>query len=413
MQIGDLIIGARTLIPDLPRTLAPIGNAAASVVAAGGSTLPTGTYYLVLTATNRWGETLQSNQISALVIGANQGIQVTAPALATIPGAATIKAYFAVNGQPLMQWQQSATLPFTISSPGTPGTPPTRSTSFFPDSDGNFVSAYTMYQWVNEALIIASSVAGGIPDTSGVHCVAGQGQYTLPSRWAKLGHAWFNGFPAAFCGSRDMFYRNKLNGITYLALVQQNADRVIMEMQPQPNQTGGETTVAVQVNPGDSTIQLVDTSSIILGLGLFQLGGLSGEIIAYSGVNGNSLTGCSRGLSGTIPATWAVSTDAQELNWRYNGQRKFDSPLYTVGMSSATIAVPPEWQRPLIDYLLNKAREGEQSPQEAQRKLQEFSGYIKAWAKGNSLVAGPRQIGGTNNPSDAYPTSGGFGVIIQ
>lgn len=409
MQVGDLIISVRELIPDLPRTLAPIGNLTATIVSAPGSTLPPGTYDIMLTATNRWGETLPSAIVTPPVVGANVGLQITGPTVLPVTGSGW-RAYYALHGQPLTQFQSSPTIPFTISAPGAPGTPPNRSTAFYPDSDGNRYSAYTLYRWLNEALETASMVTGGIPDTSGVNTIAQQGQYVLPGRWKKLWHCWYNGFPVAWAGSQDMFYRNKLSGISWLALIQQNADQMVMELQPQPDRTGGQTTLAATLNPGDTIVQLTSAATFYLALGLAQIGN---EIIAYSGISGSNLTGISRGMGGTPQQVTQAGAAVSELNFRFNGLRIFDSPEFFPGMSTSGLAVPPGWKRPLIDYIVSKSREGEQSVQDAKEKLAEFTGLIKQSVKGNEQVAGPRQVGGSTYPGDAYPTSGGFGIIVR
>ena len=411
MLVGDLIVSAREIIPDLPRGLAALGNPVVTVAFAGGSTLPAGTYTAVLTATNPWGETVPSAPVGGLIVGVNQGLQVSAPVVLP-PGATGMRVYYALVGQPYTQYAAipAGGLPFIVSGPGLPGTPPARNTAFYPDADGPTFSAYTLYRWLNEALLMASSIAEGLPDTSGVPAVAQQGQYYIPGYWKKLWHIWFNGFPVAWAGSQDMFYRNKLSGISFLAIVQYNAERLVMELQPQPNQTGGSTTLSAPVAVGDTVLNLTSTAGIILGLGLVQVGS---EIIAYSGVGGtgSQLTGCSRGLGGTIESAWPAGTAVNECNIRINGQRLFTNK-FTVGQSASSINLPPDWQLPLVDYILNKARQGEQSATDYQAKIKEFTGLIKERCKGNTQVSGPRQVGGSSYPGDSYPTRGGWGVIV-
>jgi hypothetical protein len=318
--------------------------------------------------------------------------------------------YIGLSGQPLNQQYSSPSIPCLINSSGNPGTPPVKNTAFYPDSDGNFVSAYTIYRWLNEALEMASMITEGIPDTSGVQAIAGQGQYILPGNWKKLFHIWYNGFPVAWAGSQDMFYRNKLEGISFLALVQQNADKMVFELQPQCDRTGGSTVLLSPVAPTDTVINIVSGATFYLCLGLAQIGS---EIIAYSNINGTTLTGCSRGMGGTVPSSWPAGTIVNECNIRINGQRVFNSPEFFPGMSSATLSVPPGWKRPLVDYMLSKVREGEQSAADMEKKLAQFTSMIKSAVKGNELVSGPRQVGGTMNPNDAYPTSGGFGIFVR
>jgi len=42
------------------------------------------------------GETLSTNEVIGLNVGVNQGIQVTAPAIATVAGATAIRVYYGI-----------------------------------------------------------------------------------------------------------------------------------------------------------------------------------------------------------------------------------------------------------------------------------------------------------------------------
>ncbi len=413
MLIGDIIIAARALMPDLPRTLpVPIGLAAAQV-ASVGSTLPAGTYNVIFTWTNNWGETQPTIAVTGIVIGANQGIQITAPAFATNPAATGCRVYFALTGQPYLQFQAQSLangLPFTISSPGLPGTPPIRNTSFYPDSDGNFVSAYTLYDWLNDGLTVASYICKGIPDVSGIQMVSGQGFYTMPGIWDKLENCWYDGFPVAFDSRSGAFYRNVLSGITFIGILQTNSDRMILELQPQPSRSGGTTTLSANIGISDTTIPLTSIAAIGLPLGMVQIGT---EIISYGTMSGGNLIGCSRGLGGTQQAAWPIGTTVNELNFRFGGLRLSQQIQYIPGNSSVTLQVPPAWKPALVDYLVGKFREGEQNPQSAGESLKKFTAFLKDYSKGTKQTAGPRQVGGAGSGAgDGYPSASSGGRII-
>ena len=74
--VGQIIINGRQLVPDMPQTL-PATVATATVVSATGSTLPAGTYAVEVTQINPYGETIATGETTGLVVGANQGIQIT------------------------------------------------------------------------------------------------------------------------------------------------------------------------------------------------------------------------------------------------------------------------------------------------------------------------------------------------
>ncbi len=396
-------------MPDLPRTLPPPTGLAAGVVAAVGSTLPTGTYSCVFTFTNQWGETTASAAVTGLIVGVNQGIQVTGPAFAVNPAATGRRVYFALTGQPYVQFQASTFVPFTISSPGTPGTPPVRNTSFYPDSDGPALSAYTLYDWLNDGLTTAAYICHGIPDVSGIKMQSGQGFYTMPGMWDKLEDLWYDGFPVALDARSGAFYRNVLSGITFIAILQTNSDRQILELQPQPSRAGGATVLSLPMGISDTTVSLTSGATFAMPLGMAQVGT---EIISYGALSGNSLSGCSRGLGGTQQNAWIAGTAVTELNFRFGGLRLNQQITYTPGMSGITLQVPPAWKPALVDYLVGKFREAEQNPQSAGESLKKFTSFLKDYSRGTKQTAGPRQVGAPSYGGDGYPSASSGGRII-
>lgn len=409
MLVGDIIVSARVLMPDLPRTLPPPTGLAASVVASIGSTLPAGTYNLIFTFTNSWGETLPSASIGGLVVGGNQGIQITAPLFNTNPAATGCRVYFALANQPYIQYRPSSSLPFTISTPGLPGTPPARNTSFYPDSDGPFLSAYTLFDWLNDGLTVASYVCQGIPDMSGLQMVAGVGMYVMPGMWDKFENCWFDGFPVAFDARSGAFYRNTLSGITFIGILQTNSDRQIMEFQPQPSRGGGNTTLSAPIGLTDTTIPVTGLFQIGLPLGMVQVGT---EIISYSSLGPGGLIGCIRGMGGTQQQAWIAGTPVKELNFRFGGLRLTQQIKYGPGDSLVTLQVPPGWKPAIIDYLVGKFREAEQNSQGAGESLKKFTAFVKDYTRGTKQTAGPKQVGMMTPAGDGYPSASSGGRII-
>src|SRR3974390_1395835 len=94
MLVGDIISQARAMIPDPAPTMGTPAVPTVAQVAAIGSTLPTGTYFVKITAVTLWGETLPSAESASVVIGANQGIQVT---FVLPPGATKIRVYYGIG----------------------------------------------------------------------------------------------------------------------------------------------------------------------------------------------------------------------------------------------------------------------------------------------------------------------------
>src|SRR5258708_3788115 len=273
MLVGSVILGSRVRINDLPRTISSPGAIlAAAPIAAIGSTLQATTYYIVLTFLNNFGETIATTEAS-VTLAANQGIQITAPLTANwLPGATSVKAYFGLLSGQENQWQSSTVVPFTISTPGNPGVPPTRNTSFYPDADGQRVSAYTIYQWLNESLDIATNICGGIPDMTAMATINTQTMYQLIGTWGKFDHGWVDGYIITLGGRNTLFYRNVVPGVVRIGVLQQVSNKFIIELQPQPNRSAGVTTSIGSIGLTDTTIPLTSTARYLLPFGLAIIG---------------------------------------------------------------------------------------------------------------------------------------------
>ena len=407
MLVGDIIISARRLMPDLPRTLPPAAGLAVSPIAVG-ATLPPGTYNVVFAWVNQWGETPVSAPVS-VTLAAGQGFQVTAPAMNINPNANGIKVYFALQGQPYVQmW--TGTTGMIVFQPGYPGVPSVRNSSFFPDADGPMVSSWTVYDWLNEALTNAAYICKGIPDTSGIQMVSGNGMYQLPGIWDKFENSWYDGYPVAFDARGGAFYRNRLSGITFIAILQTSADKQVFELQPQPSRSGGSTTSSAPVLITDSTITLTNIAQFGLTLGMAQLGiPPNHEIVSYSSISGNQLTGVVRGLGGTQQVAWTTGTIVNELNFRFGGLRLNSQTQYYPGQSATTLQVPPGWKAPLVDYLVGRFRELEKNTQASGASMSKFEKFLGSYTRGTKQTAGPRQVGPVTPAGDGYPSASSGG----
>lgn len=418
MLVGDILISVRELVSDLPRGLSIPGTPAPTitVVASIGSTLPTGDYYLRLAWANRWGQVLSPTEFGPFTVGVDQGIQLAGIGIAFVPGATQVNIYFGLGPAGEGQMLSTSTFAYVINQPGTPASLPNRNTSFYPDADGQRMSAFTLYRWLNEGLEEASKVCGGIPDMSGFPTENTQALYQLQGLWPKIDHLWFDGYICSVGGRDSLFYRNVVPGFSGVAVLQQAADKMIVELQPQPNRSGAATALAAPLSSTATTITVSSTADFKLPFGIAWIGDPTGatfEIVAYSAISGATLTGCQRGLGGTVPTSFSGSETVREANVRFTGLRNFTNPTYFVGMSAATLPTPSGWRAPLIDYLVSKFREAQGNTQEAQRKMTSFNAFLQATARGNRQMMGPRQVGAPGSGSlDTYPSAGLGGRII-
>lgn len=407
--IGDMIISGRELFPDMPQTIpAPTASAAVVTVA---STLPPGTYNVIVTQRNPWGETLGAAEITGLVVGAGQGIQITSPLL---PSATTIRAYLTSGAAGTeLQFIESTVSPFNITTPLTAsGAPPSRSTAWLPDTDGKMVSAFTVYRWLTQGLSRLARKVGGITDYTAIGSVVSQPMYVMNGQWQKINSMWYDGFDLTLANQRDYFRRNTIqSSVLASAAVSIAADRIILEVFYQPIRTAGATTLSVaMVTPSDITA----TMTSIGGFQTFappmfvQFGtGPTAEIAAFSLLSGTTLKNLIRGVGGTTPQAWPQGTQVFELNMPILGKRLFSS-TYLPGNSLNVLPVPIGWETILPTFLLHKMREAEQERSEAQGLLKEFDDACMEFLRSNRQLAGPQQV----KQSPVIETVPGFGSSL-
>lgn len=382
MLVGDLIIGVRALIPDMPQTV-PTPAAPVLAQVAGGA-LPLGTYTVQVTALTAWGET-DAGSAQITLAGGNQTIGVT---LTAVPLALSYRIYLAAQG---LYWSTAA-LAFNITTlaTGFPGVPPPINRAWLPDTDGSMFPAYNIYSWMREALNLASDITGGMYDATGVNSVSGTAMYQLGTQWKRFTHAWWDGWQLGLGNKGDAFYRNKITATTGIVFTDVRGLQAIIEYYPVPSRTGGQTTASGAVALTDTTINCANLSNFLLAYGLAQI---DNEIIAYQSLNGGQLTGCLRGLGGTVAVAHNINAPVLELNGRFAGYRYATVPL--VGSANNSLDVPQSWEAYLPLYMEAKYRTAERRFKEAQGILQQFESGLKRNASSNRqlMLTGPRQIG--------------------
>jgi len=418
--VGDLIMGLREAAVDAATgTLSSPGAEVTVALLATANTLPTGNYFVKLAYRTAWGETLPSNESGPFAVDAGHGIQVTG----TLPlGVTEIAAYLGVTAGNENFCFSTSTLPLAITSlaGGYSDIPNVRNNAFMPDSDGKAISAFAVYRWINDGLEDgAAKCGGGLPDVSGVASIAGQGIYTLTGNWWKADKAWYDGYPMSISGTDTIFRKNKVTGNYAMSFVVSHVDeRVIIEAWPQPSRTSGVMTLtpAITASQTGTIVCAAGATSFVLPMGLVMLGPDSSgniEIAYYSSVTGgSSITLAVRGLGGTIARAWAAATPIMELNIFFHGLRI--PPRYKLGMSSATLNVPPGWKSALDHYLLHRFKTVERDYKGAAEQYKLFETIIQS-SPLNKPVGGPRQIqiGGARGV-ETYPGLGSFfgGVIV-
>jgi hypothetical protein len=418
--VGDIIMDLRRRAPDVPQTLpAPTGLTLTAVTNGLGQFAGI-QVFVVATALNQWGETLATAESNVTPSAGNNAVQVTA----TPPiGATTLKYYIGLAaGAETVFFTTPASSPMitilslsltTALGHSTPAAPPLRGTAFLPDTDGGFVGAYSAYSFLQRAMDEMIRLGDGITDLTGVQAIAGQAMYSLGSTAApffNFTNVWFDGYPMDIVQRRLIFKRNVVTGFSGLAAFHSDTIQPVMELWPQPNRTGGTTTISSQVAITDSTINVASTTGF-LSLGQAMI---DNEIVSYSVASTTQLQGCTRGLGGTTAVAHSISAPVTELNIQLSGKRLASS--YSVGQSLSPFNVPPGWETALVLHMLSQYRSAEQDDELAQKLMSDFVALTDKLTKGSLRATKPRQIqiGGAANGAETYNNNGsGFGWLIQ
>jgi hypothetical protein len=408
--VGDLIMAVREAATDLPQTLG--APSLLGIATSGGGSIPPNTYFVVITSTNSWGETLSSGE---LFITVNPGIQtLTLTFNGPFGNTGNYRLYFGFSsGQengwiPFSDPNGTGVVVITSFTGASGGTPPQRSTAYLPDLDGDAVSAYTMFRWLNDALKIGSQVCGGLLDYSGVGSIVGQPQYIVNGLWTKIASMWYDGYPLAMDDNGNYFRRNAITAsvLSSVAISTFN-NQMMFEVWPQPSRTSGTTTLAAQMFINQTSAVLVNASNFLLTNGFVQIGQ---EIMSYSGLVGNQLNNLQRALGGTVQSVIPAGTTVVELNLFWSGWRLYQ-PNFQPGSSSTVVPVPVGWESIIFEYGLGRMKLAEQNVGDYSKLTESCKKNFSDWFRQNKVVVGPRQIGDQTSGLEVLPNLGGGWVI--
>ena len=430
--VGDIIMELRARIPDAPAIANPPNfTTLTSYNDPNGALPPGGQVTFAVTGTNNWGESalLSGNTafLQTITLGPTDnavqvGVSSVPPPLynltniymveyeTTDPAQFFAKYTFPAQGLATYQITGSGVLP-----PGAIdqilSNAPTRSTAFHPDTDGNFIGAYTAYRLLNRALQEMVRIAGGIIDVTGVQSTVNQSMYRLNSPFYQFINAWYDGYPMDVVQRSMMYLRNSAAGFSGILSYEQDGPQSVIQVWPQSNRTGGQSVLSAAMGTDDQSFTVSDGSGF-LSIGLAQI---DNEIVVFSQVNsGTVFSGVLRGMGGTDAATHNVGAPVTELNIRMSGYRM--ARTYNVGDSSLVIQVPQAWETPLVLHMLSQVRSMEQDDAAAKSLQGDFVQMADKIAKQSRMgKLKPRQIPiWGQNVSDARNVNGiGFGWLIN
>ena len=407
--VGDIIMGCREQMTDLPQGLSAPTVAVSETPSTGGPVVFIAGQVVnyAVTQLNPWGESAPQTG-SYTVIGASVSLVFAGACSYT---ATAVRVYFStIANAALDQYFQlpvSTQGTYVLIAGGTQtgfSPPPKRTSAWNPDTDGTSVSASSIYRWMNDGLNRAAVVADGIKDITGVPSTVGTAQYSLIGIWKRIDSNFYDGYPLEQ-GTKQMIFRHSpVTGLAGTVTMNSNSNRQRVEFWPQPQRSAGKGVLSAAMGLNDTTLTFTPgASGFVLGFGLALVGtypptALTGpnscELVYYSGTGAGTLLALNRGEGGSVQQAWPIGTPIQEVNMYMTGMRK---PInYTVGQANVVVSLPPEWVDAIRVYLLYRFRDAEQNRQEAKSLLDEFNAKCKEMTATRGVM-GPRrvQVGGT------------------
>lgn len=391
--VGSILLDVRRQIPDLPSVMAAPLTFVITNSTVGG-TLPATKFYVVVTCRNAYGETLPTAEQSATTATSFSTVTASMPVAAIPFGATTMRAYFGFSPgaeggfleAPIVAGVATQVI-LTAISQLSQGIPPTRPTAFMLDTDGAFLSAGSIYELFNRASDEMVRIGGGFVDVTGIQSQVNQSMFRAPARFYQFVNAWFDGYPLAVVNRQMMYLRNAAPGFSGLLSYEEDGTQGTIQLWPQTNRTGGVTTLASPMTLTDSLMNVVDATQYGLSLGITQV---DNEVMVYSNINANQVTGLLRGVGGTDPAVHQAGAPVTELNIRLSGRRL--GRVFNPGDSAKDINLPPGWETPIPLHMLAQVRGMEQQDDVAGGLMKEFVAMAEKIAKDGKKGIKPRQI---------------------
>lgn len=419
--VGDIIFAVRSKIPDMPGTLdAPVTVSVTPQSNAGGL-LAAGTLFVKFCYLSSWGVSLPSPEQTFSFTGKNSLLVTmeddTATASGMPPGAIGFRVYIGTvaGGENMFQDVIGSTplinQGLVLGNALVSGTPPTRSTAYLMDTDGNAFGASVVYQWMNEGLNKMARAVGGILDYSGVPTVAGQSMYTALGEWTEITDVWYGGYWVKGGKRMEYFRRNTVtSSILSRVTVSVFSDKQVLEVNYQPDRTSGVTSTTANMATTDTSVAISNPGVFLLPFGFAQIGT---EIVAYASLASGQIAGLIRGLGSTVAQAWPSGTVVTELSLFWCGKRVTMNP-YKPGDSAMNLAAPQGWVAILPKYMLAQAKSSELDNEEMRKLEDQFLKEALDWERANKPIPRFVQVSGSlgSGTTATFDNVLGNGVVI-
>jgi len=394
--VGDVIVRCRTAAGDPPQTIA---QPFAPALTIGGVGALNGVIFGVLTWLNNFGETVGSTEVSisglannAITLTSNPPVGATSGRFyySTFSGREEHFATLGVTGTDVVG---------TVGQAQLPGVPPYKPSAYYPDSDGDQISAYEMYRWLNAGLTEMGRLTGGILDQTGVAMPGGNAEVIIPGWWLSIKYVWHNGWLTLAENQSYTWRQSPVGGIPGIVTLWRNGASQVLGTWPQPSAGPATTSLTAPMLATDATAVVVSNSGFIApGMCL-----IDNEQMSYSngGTDSTTLGGLTRGYAGTVPAAHAIGATVTQLILLLLGRRM--PVIQNVGDANVTLDLPRDWDQVLDDYIMSRFAMVAGDKPNSMALLSQFRSRCRE-LRDDSIPLEVKQVGGLYPLGDATQT---------
>lgn len=308
--LGDLIVRSRNQANDPCQV---IGTPTAPTVSSSASAgIFSGATFFIITYLTQWGESTGSTEATATITA---GKAAVLSGLVTPYAAVSLRAYWGTASGSEFQYIQvnnitSATTSVTVGLTADTvlsGVPPYKSSAYLPDTDGDIVSAYEMYRWLNDGLKRLGRLAGGILDQTGVAMPAGNAEVVIPGWWLSIKYVWHNGWVTLAEQQAYTWLQAPVTGIPGISTLWRNGAQQVMGAWPQPSTAPAITQLTAPMGATDNLAVVANTGDFHGTDGIILIGSPTILTSANGGFT-SSFLGLNIAVVGAGPGATTLNT---------------------------------------------------------------------------------------------------------
>lgn len=235
-----------------------------------------------------------------------------------------------------------------------------------PSADGNLLRSQTLVRWISDAVKIVNQHIGWlIDDWTAWPKVQALNAYQLNRAFLVVTDAFADQYQLQpVPEGATMFPSTPQQSQPFWYGVHSRGDGLQLFLWPTEAASDPVTTLSSPIGSTDGSLQVASVTNF-LSYGFLQI---ENELIGYQSITGTTLSGVTRGVGGTIPATHAAAVSVIHCALWAKGKRTPND----VTAYNSIIELPSAFIYPIELYVLAKARQAENEFAESGRLMKSF-----------------------------------------